>query len=379
MNFMTRIRHADIHSEPPRQAQPIQRRIRPFAIALLVLGLLAGGYYLLWGRHIAPVAPVQRAPALTVTTAMPQRATWPVALAASGSIEPWQEASVGTQVGGYSLTQVLVNIGDQVRRGQVLARLDPALLRAEEARLKANVDQAAANRQRALSLQRDGAISDQDVLQFVTADKEAAAQLAANRLQLRYTAVIAPDDGMISARTATLGAVVPAGQELFRLIRGGRLEWRGELTATQLASVTKGQRIALALPDGSNAEAIVRETAPTLNAGSRLGLVYADIVRGSRARAGMYANGQLVVAQTQALVVPSESVVIHDGRSYVVTLADRTATPKVALKLVTPGRRQGDGIEIVTGLVGTETLVRSGAGFLKDGDIVRVEGRRATR
>ncbi len=226
-----------MHLEPPRRSQPLPRRIWFFAIALLVLGLLVGGYHLLSGRRTAPAAPIQRAPALTVTTVTPRRETWPVTLAASGSIEPWQEASIGTQVGGYSLTQVLVNVGDPVRRGQLLARFDPALLRAEEARLSANAEQAAANRMRALSLQRDGAISDQDVLQFVTADKVAAAQLAANRLQLRYTAVIAPDDGVISARTATLGAVVPAGQELFRLIRGGRLEWRGELTAAQLASV----------------------------------------------------------------------------------------------------------------------------------------------
>lgn len=376
---MTRIRHTEIHPEQPRLRQSIPRRARPFAIALLVLGLLALGYYLLAGRSTAPVPPEQRAPALTVTTDRPRLEMWPVALAASGSIEPWQEASVGTQVGGYALTQVLVNVGDQVRRGQVLARLDPALLRAEEARLEANHAQAAANRQRALALQRDGAISDQDVLQFVTADKVAAAQLAANRLQLRYTAVIAPDDGVISARTATLGAVVPAGQELFRLIRGRRIEWRGELTAPQLASVARGQRISLALPDGSNAKAIVRETAPAMNAGSRLGLVYADIVPGSRARAGMYANGQLVAGEAQALVVPSESVIIRDGRSYVATLTEQTATPRVALKRVMPGRRQGNGIEIVTGLAGTETLVRSGAGFLNDGDIVRVEGRGGAR
>ncbi len=119
----------------------------------------------------------------------------------------------------------------------------------------------------------------------------------------------------------------------------------------------------------------MRETGPTLNAGSRLGLVYADILRGGRARAGMYANGQLVVARALALVVPSESVVVRDGRSYVVTLTDRTATPRVALRRVTPGRRRGEGVEIVTGLDGTETLVRSGAGFLNDGDFVRVTGR----
>jgi hypothetical protein len=155
------------------------------------------------------------------------------------------------------------------------------------------------------------------------------------------------------------------------------LEWRGELTATQLSSVAKGQLVELALPDGGSATAKVRDTAPNMHEQSRLGLVYADLVPGSRARAGMYANGQVAVAQTPALVVPAESVVIRDGRTYVIKLADRTATPVVALQPVTLGRRRNDEIEVVSGLAGAETLVRAGAGFLGDGDIVRLADERA--
>jgi RND family efflux transporter MFP subunit len=368
---------SDLPPEAAPQSRVPLRRIRPFALAALVLlGILAGAWYLLSGRPEAVPAEERRAPALTVTTATPRHEVWPATLAASGSIAPWQEASVGVQVGGYQLVEVRVNVGDEVRRGQVLARLDPALLRAEEAQLLASDDQAGANRQRALSLQIEGAISDQEVLQFVTAARVSAAQLASKRLQLRYTDVVAPDDGVISARIATLGAVSPAGQELFRLIRGGRLEWRGELTAAQLSGVVTGQLVDLALPDGSSATARIRDTAPTLDGRSRLGLVYADLVPGSRARAGMYANGQVVVARTSALVVPAESVVIRDGRSYVVALTDGTETPAVALRPVTASRRRGDEIEIIGGLAGSETLVRAGAGFLSNGDIVRLADAR---
>ena len=55
------------------------------------------------------------------------------------------------------------------------------------------------------------------------------------QLRLRQTRVLAPDNGVISARSATVGAVLPAGQELFRLIRQGRLEWRAEVAAADLA------------------------------------------------------------------------------------------------------------------------------------------------
>jgi RND family efflux transporter MFP subunit len=370
---------ADVPPASALQSPGSFQRIRPFALAALVLlGMVAGAWYLLSDtpEELALSSSAQRTPALTVTTTTPRRADWPVTLTASGSIAPWQEASVGSQVGGYQLVDVRVNVGDQVRRGEVLARLDSALLLAEEAQLLANDEQAIANQQRALALQREGAISDQEVLQFVTAAKVSAALLASKRLQLRYTDVIAPDDGVISARTATLGAVSAAGEELFRLIRGGRLEWRGELTAAQLSSVGKGQLVELALPDGSNASAKVRDTAPSLDARSRLGLVYADLVSGN-ARAGMYANGQVVVSQTSALVVPAETVVIRDGRTYVVKLADETTTPAVALQPVTLGRRRNDEVEVVSGLTGTETLVEAGAGFLGDGDIVRVSDTRA--
>lgn len=344
------------------------------AAVSVVMSMLAGCWYLMTDdpEDGERGEQAQRTPALTVTTATPRRTRWPVTLTASGSIAPWQEASVGAQVGGYQIVEVRVNVGDRVRRGDLLARLDSALLRAEEAQLLANDEQAIADRERALGLQSEGAISDQEVLQFVTAAKVSAALLASKRLQLRYTDVIAPDDGVISARSATLGRVPAAGEELFRLIRKGRLEWRGELTAAQLSSVAKGQLVELALPDGSTATAEVRDIAPSLDERSRLGVVYADLVPGSHARAGMYANGKLVVGETPALVVPAECVVIRDGRTYVVKLVDEHATPAVTLQAVTLGRRRSDDVEIVSGLTGDDILVKAGAGFLSEGDIVRV-------
>ena len=374
MNDVTNGSVTDVSSEAAR-SRGLFGRVQSRALAALVmLAILAGAWYLLSDgpEEGEPAAAAQRAPALTVTTATPRSVLWPVTLTASGSIAPWQEASVGAQVGGYQIVEVRVNVGDQVRRGDVLARLDSALLRAEEAQLLANDEQAIADRQRALALQSEGAISDQEVLQFVTAAKVSAALLASKRLQLRYTDVIAPDDGVISARSATLGAVSAAGEELFRLIRGGRLEWRGELTAAQLSSAAKGQLVELALPDGSTATAKIRDTAPSLDVQSRLGLIYADLMPGSNARAGMYANGKVVVAETPALVVPAEAVVIRDGRTCVVVLADEHATPAVALQPVTLGRRRNDEVEIVDGVTGAEVLVKAGAGFLSDGDVVRV-------
>ena len=339
-------------------------------IAAAIVGLaLASSALRLPTDHKGATSPT---PALTVTVARPASAVWPVTLEASGAIAAWQEASIGAQVGGYRLVEVLVNVGDQVSKGQVLARFDPALLQADEARLEAGDAEAKANEERMLHLQKTGTASDQDTLRFVTQEKTANALLEATRLQLRYTEVLAPDDGVISSRTATLGAVVPNGQELFRLIRQNRLEWRGELTAAQLLHIDIGQRVELTLPAGKMAVAKIRQTAPALDPQTRLGIIYADIDPGSAARAGMYVDGRVVIGQSEALVVPAESVTIRDGRSYVLTLKDTSATPRVSLRPVTVGRRRTGQIEIVEPLTRDDWLVVAGAGFLNEGDLVRL-------
>jgi RND family efflux transporter MFP subunit len=353
---------------------PARRRhwIAYAAISAVTAAAIAAVWVAMRQQHTEDGRTTEPTPALTVTVARPMRAAWPITLEASGAVAAWQEASIGAQVGGYRLVEVLVNVGDQVSNGQVLARFDPALLEADEARLAANHEQAKANEERMLRLQKSGTVSDRDVLQFVTQAKTAGALLESNRLLLRYTEVLASDDGVISLRTATLGAVVPVGQELFRLIRQNRLEWRGELTAAQLAHVDIGQQVELTLPGGGGANATIRQTAPSLDPQTRLGVVYADIAPGSRARAGMYVDGHVVIGQSEALVVPAESVTIRDGRSYALKLIDASATPRVSLQPVTVGRRRGNQLEIVDGVEPSDRLVVAGAGFLNEGDLVRV-------
>jgi RND family efflux transporter MFP subunit len=323
---------------------------------------------------------------MTVTAAPTRVEMWPDTVRATGAIEPWQEAIVSAQVGGQRVVEVLAEVGDAVRAGQVLARFDTATLRAEEAELaaagqqaRASLAEAGANRDRAMALKERNLMSDQDVTRMVTQADVARAQVAAaearlasKRLQLTYATVVAPDAGVVSARTATLGAVASVGQELFRLIRQGRLEWRGELTAQQLARITVGSEVELALPNGARATASVRQVAPSMNAASRLATVYADVAAGSSARAGMYAEGTLLLAKTEALVVPATSIVIRDGRNYVFVLPDEGATKRVVAQAVQIGRRVGDAVEIREGLKPGARVVQQGAGFLNDGDIVRV-------
>ena len=360
---------------------------KSLALVAAALLLAAGGGTALLVHAQDTKAPGAAAPrpALTVTVTTPQRATVATAVAANGNVAAWQEAIVGAEANGMRLAEVLVNVGDVVRQGQVLARFDSALASADLAQSRATVAEAAAqlaeaaaNAQRARDLQSSGALSDQQVAQLLTAERTAQARLEAvkaaqqvQQLRLQQTQVLAPDAGLISARSATVGAVVPAGTELFRLIRQGRLEWRGEVAATELVQIQRGQRVTLGATGASApVTGTVRQVAPTVDASTRNALVYVDLPdTGSRLKAGMFARGEFATGSSTALTLPQTAVLLRDGFSYVFAVA---ADNRVAQLKVNTGRRSGDRIEILQGLDEKARVVVSGGGFLADGDTVRV-------
>ena len=360
---------------------------------ITILAALAGSALVL-GVHAAD-KPASAAPkaALTVTVTQPQPAALPVRITANGNIAAWQEASVGTEANGLRLAEVRVNVGDVVKRGQVLATFAPDTLQADVAQIRAAVAEAEAtlaeassNAQRARGLQATGALSDAAINQYLTAERTAKARLDAQRaaaqmqqLRLRQTQVLAPDFGVISARSATVGAVLPAGQELFRMIRQGRLEWRGEVAANDMALLKPGMSALVTAGNGPALKGTVRMVAPTVDAATRNGIVYVDLpaaagaagAAGSAtsARAGMFARGEFEVGSGSGLTLPQSAVLLRDGFSYVLRVG---ADMKVVQLKVGTGRRVGDRIEITGGLPADARVVAAGGGFLADGDTVRV-------
>jgi HlyD family secretion protein len=334
------------------------------------------------GKDSSKDAPAAKA-ALTVTTVAPQRSTLAQTLAANGSVAAWQETIIGAETQGLRLVEVAAQVGDRVKRGQVLARLSSETLSADVEATRANlaeavaaVEEAAANAERARQLQSSGAISTQQIQQFTTLEATARARaqalrarLRADQVRLAQTRIVAPDDGVISARGATVGAVAQPGQELFRLIRAGRLEWRAEVPATELARLTPGT-VARVTPAGGEAvQGTVRMVAPTVDAATRNGIVYVDLPQPGSARAGMFARGEFEFGTSQGLTLPQSAVLLRDGFSYVLKV---DGDSKTRLVKVTTGRRVADRVEIVSGLDAQSNVVASGAGFLSDGDTVRV-------
>ncbi|MDR2173946.1 MAG: efflux RND transporter periplasmic adaptor subunit [Burkholderiales bacterium] len=322
-------------------------------------------------------------PALTITVAQPETEDWPVRILANGSVEAWQEAVVGADVQALRLTKVSADVGDTVRAGQVLAVFDDEPVKIEVAQAKAALAQAHSvmetardDAERARSLQGSGAMSDQQIVQHLSVEQSARAQvdlaqatLAAQELRLARTRVLSPDNGVVSARFATVGAVFGPGGELFRLIRKGRLEWRAELTDVELERITPGVSVQLTLADGRFVEGSVRMVAPTLDGRTRTGFAYVDLPPDVAVRPGMFVRGEFHLGVSPALTVPSQSVTMREAFSYVFQLEPDDSVRQVK---VTTGRRIGDRVEILDGLATDLKIVLAGTGFLNDGDRVRV-------
>lgn len=331
----------------------------------------------------AVAAPAVVKAALTVTAVQPSNGSLALKLAANGNVAAWQEASIGAEASGLRLTQVLVNVGDTVKKGQLLATFAGDAVQADVAQAKAslmeaqaNALDAAANAERARTLQNTGALSTQQINQYLTAEKTAAARvqaaqatLSAQGVRTQNTQVRAPDNGVISARGATVGAVVGAGTELFRMIRGGRLEWRAEVTSNEIASIKPGAKAMVTAASGAQIEGTVRTVAPTIDAATRNALVYVDLPANAGVKAGMFAKGEFALGSANALTLPQQALVLRDGFTYAMRVEANNKVSQVKLET---GRRVGDAVEIKQGAKSGERFVASGASFLADGDTVKI-------
>jgi RND family efflux transporter MFP subunit len=322
-------------------------------------------------------------PALTVNTVKPAQASLPLTLAANGNIAAWQDAAIASESNALRIAEVRANVGDHVHAGQLLARfaddsvrVDLIQAQAALAEAIANETDAATNAKRAQTLDSSGALSAQQIGQYQTAAATASARLqsaraavAAQQLRLHNTRVQAPDDGVISKRSATVGDVVSAGSELFRMIRQGRLEWRAEVTADELSQLKPGTIAHLRAANGATLAGRVRMIAPTVDVQTRIALVYVDLAKSDAALAGMFANGSFELGHSAALTLPQQAVVVRDGFAYVFRVGSNQHVTRLKVEA---GRRIGGRVEIRSGVTTDADIVASGAGFLNDGDLVKV-------
>lgn len=388
-------------------------------------------------------------------------------LLVTGSISAWDPLSIGSEVAGLRIENVLVEEGENVRAGQVLAVLNSSVLRAsleesraklraaeagvsksiqpnrpeeisvwraalaqaeaavaqEEANLaqeKADLANAQHTAERYRDLLRDGAVSAQDAENRETAAVIGAAQMRAaeqklkasrfaleqarNRLnmavvggrsedvaisrahhaemkasvdrlqaQVAQTVIRAPADGLVVKRDAHIGDITVANKPLFSIARSHRLELRALVPELDLVKVKPGQPVAVSTGGmaGPALPGAVREVSPLVDSGSRMGTVRIDLPADAGLKVGMFVRATIDLGRRDVVAVPARALLTRESHTYVMVLDNDRARARP----VVTGARDGDMVEITAGLSKGEDVIISGAGFLKDGDPVRVAGR----
>jgi HlyD family secretion protein len=382
-------------------------------------GLLAGAALLFCGIHpmvaragetaaaAVPKLSAVKLPAVTVAEA--RRISFVDAVLVTGSLAPREEVLVGPEIDGYRLTELLAEEGDTVKKGQVLARLSREILEAQVAQNSASLSktQAAIEQvrnqiteseatlrqvedafNRVKPLRESGVASQATYDDRDAAFRTARARLAAQKeglklaeaeqalmraqrqeleVKLSRTDIRTPAAGMVSRRTARMGAVsASSADSLFRIIKDGEIELDAEVPEFFLTKLRAGQRARVEIEGAGERIGTVRLVSQEVSTSSRLGRVRIFLGVPPDLRIGMFAKAMIDAGQRDAVGVPSTAVLYQNDGATVLTVADN----KVRERAVKPGLLSGDSVEIKEGLKEGEVVVMRAGSLLRGGDLI---------
>ena len=318
----------------------------------------------------------------TVTVATAASQNLPRTVTASGTISAWEEVPVGAETGGLTATAVYVDEGRYVRQGAPLVQLNDALLRAQLRQQQAAVQTAEANADRdqaaldrAQELKERGFLS-QASLDTALANKRssdasllaARASLSETRTRLSQATIRAPVSGLVISRNVTRGQIVSAGSELFRIVRDGRLELDAQVPETDLGLVRAGQTAIVSSDQVGETTGTVRIVTPEVNPETRLGVARISLTAGGGFRPGMFGRARIDVGASPAVTVPTASVLYRENRPGVFIL-DNQGRARFRPVVILTRAREWTAVE---GIDAGVSVIVQGAGFLGEGDRVRV-------
>jgi RND family efflux transporter MFP subunit len=351
--------------------------VKPLLI-LLGVGLVALIAWKIFGPKEAAPATVANIPEVTVI--VPGNVPVANVITATGSIAARRDAAIGVQGEGGRVTNVLVEAGQQVKKGQLLVQIDTAVQTQTSRQLAATLRSAQAdarlaesNLKRAEALVGRGFISKADIDQR-TATRDGAvarvgvatAQLAANEAAIARLSVRAPSDGLILSRSVETGQVVSPGVVLFRIAEGSVLEMRAQVAEQDMAQLRPGMTAAVT-PVGSTQtyQGRVWLLDPVIDNSSRQGIARVALPYSPGLRVGAFAKTQITAGETTRPVLPQSAVQADEKGSFVLVVGPEN---KVERRTIAVGTVGDQGVAIASGLNGTEKVVASAAAFLRPGE-----------
>lgn len=378
--------------------------------------LLAAGAFLPMAHagtaHAAEEAKAAAPSALTVSVVTPRAERLPERLLVTGSLLPREEIEVGPEIEGHRLEAVLVEVGDRVQKGQVLARLSRDVLDTQLAQNTANaakanaaiaqqhaaLDQALAQEAEALAavdrgrkLRVTGTVSQETLDERERAVKVATAQVAAARemliaaeaeavfvkaqrdeieIRLKRADVRAPAAGIILSRDARVGAIALSARTtpLFRIAEDGHIDLDAEVPEMAMPRMTSGLDASVT-PAGFDAAipGHVRLVSAEIDKASRLGRVRIALPEDTRLKPGAYARAFVTLGERSGLVVPQSAVMFDANGAYVLVVQDGI----IAERRVSPGLKSAGQVLVSQGLKPSDRVVARAGGFLRTGDRVK--------
>ncbi len=354
----------------------------------------------------APSLVAQEIPKVTVTKA--KRAVFIGQVAITGTLVARDEVMVNPQVGGQQITAIYVDIGDHITAGELLAELNSKTLEIQVAQARAEKDRTGAfvlqaraqvrlgsismasaqtNYDRDKTLLRSGSVTqarfDQSETAFKTARasmdsaqqglavakvqvEQAEIRLTLAELNLSYTRIIAPAAGVVSARSATVGAVANAGPvPMFRIIRDNLIEVSTDVIETDIVRIKVGDSVTLRVAGVGEVTGVVRLISPRVDARTRLGEVRISLPPNPALRVGVFASGWVATENFQAVAIPA-SAVLSSGTGDFTQVVDSNGI--IHKRRLETGLIWNSLREVRSGLATGETVVLLAGAFFREGD-----------
>ncbi|MBO0904571.1 efflux RND transporter periplasmic adaptor subunit [Jiella sonneratiae] len=376
-------------------------RWKPTCVLVLTACLVVAGAIRMPERHTgsedaasaasaaAPDAASDQPASLTVTTDTVRHDTIGRTIVGNGVVAAHREVTIGAEATGLALTDVLVAQGDRVEKGQVIARLDGSLLKAQIAEQDAAIDSAEATLANAVStsdrsqrLMKSGTVSRETAESNATSVATAKAALAEAEaarktleVQLARTEIRAPFAGVVSARPSVPGIIVQASTEIARIQEDGALEARVDVPEAAVSSLEAGASAEITAPDGRTIAAKLASLDEVVDSDTHLALAVVPLPDGSGLRAGMFVTAKIEAGGADSLTVADRALTWQEGKTAVFRVG---ADDTVAAIPVAVGARSDGRVAVAGDLAAGDRVVTSGAGFLQDGNRVRLVTEQAS-
>lgn len=316
---------------------------------------------------------------MTVEKIKPTSKTVQGLIKSSGVIAPVNEVSVSSEIGGQKLSLVYADVGQYVKKGQILAKLNTDLLEKDivvaEAALKkskAALELSTFNYENSKKLRQSSSISEQELMQSkaqylsnLADSSQYEGQLDGLRIKQKYANISAPVSGIITSKSAIAGTIINPGVELFKIIKDSAYEWKAEVDSDNYSDLKLQQKAVFNLGDKTY-EGVVSKISPSLDTSSKKLIVYVKPSSSKGLIGGAIASGNIFTQNKEVVALPESSFVFDQGKAFVFKIN----SGRVFKIPVQVGLRQDDYFEVLTPLALEEEFVKSGVGLLVDGDLV---------